>query len=107
MKYKVVVLPEAKEDVLDIYFYIAKHDSILRAETLVSNLEEKFLSLIENPERGHAVPESKCVHVEGFREIHYKPYRIIFQIIAEIVFVHAVLDGRRELQEIIERRILQ
>jgi toxin ParE1/3/4 len=42
-----------------------------------------------------------------FREIHFKPYRIIYQIIDKRVFVHCVLDGRRDLQELLERRMLR
>ena len=85
MTYRVIVLPEAKEDLIDIYIYIARHDSILNAETLLIKLEDKCASLKENPERGHEVPELKRVFVESFREIHFKPYRIIFQIVSETV----------------------
>ena len=107
MKHAVVILPEAKEDIIDIYLYCAEHDSIARANTLLDGLEEKCDSLCGNPELGHAVSELKRVSVESFREIHYKPYRIVFQISNEKVYVHAILDGRRELQELLERRIIR
>ena len=107
MTYRVIVLPEAKEDLIDIYIYIARHDSILNAETLHIKLEDKCASLKENLERGHEVPELKRVFVESFREIHFKPYRIIFQIVSETVYIHAVVDGRRELQWFLERRMLR
>lgn len=92
---------------MDIYLYVAEHDSISRADALLDALEEKCASLSENPARGHVVAELKRVHVEGFREVHYKPFRIIFQISDKSVYMHAVLDGRRELQEILERRIMR
>jgi toxin ParE1/3/4 len=107
MKYKVVILPEAKEDLIEIFLYVAEHDSPTRADALLDALEEKSTSLYENPQRGHIVPELKRVHVDGFREIHCKPFRIVFQISDKNVYVHAVLDGRRELQELLERRILR
>lgn len=107
MRQMVIVLPEAKEDLFDIYHYVAEHDSIARAGTLLDDLEMKCNALCDNPQRGHIVPELKRIHVESFREIHYKPNRIVFQIAEKIVYVHAVLDGRRELQEFIERRILR
>ncbi|MDD5673208.1 MAG: type II toxin-antitoxin system RelE/ParE family toxin [Chitinivibrionales bacterium] len=107
MKYTVFILPEAKEDLFEIYRYVAEHDSIARAEALLDGLEEKCVSLCNHPERGHGVPELKRVYVESFREIHYKPYRIIFQISPKNVYVHAVLDGRRELQDLLERRMLR
>jgi toxin ParE1/3/4 len=107
MKHAVVILPEAKEDIVDIYLYCAEHDSIARANTLLDGLEEKCDSLCSNPERGHSVPELKRVYVESFREIHFQLFRIIYQVSNEKVYVHAILDGRRELQELLERRIIR
>lgn len=107
MARRVLILPEAKEDLVDIHRYVAPHDSIVLAERLLDRLEEKCASLSEHPERGHAVPELKRVFVSGFKEIHFKPYRIIYQIFDEIVHIHAVIDGRRELQEFLEQRVLR
>ncbi len=107
MTRKVVILPEAKQDLVDVYMYVAGHDPVTHADRLLDKLEEMCISLNDNPERGHFVPELHRVFVEGFREIHFKPYRIIFQISGETVFVHAVLDGKRELQETLERRLLR
>jgi toxin ParE1/3/4 len=107
MKHVVVILPEAKEDIIDIYLYCAEHNSIARANTLLDGLEEKCASLSNNPGCGHTVPELKRVYVESFREVHFKPYRIIYQVSNEKVYVHAILDGRRELQELLERRIIR
>ena len=107
MIFEVVFLPEATLDLWDLYLYITKHDSAMRADTMLDKLEERCSALSLNPHRGHTVPELSNVYVDGYREIHYKPYRIIFQIVGERVFVHAVLDGRRELQEILERRMLR
>lgn len=107
MNYTVMVLPEATEDLIDLHSYIANHDSLTRANTLLDILEEKCLCLGRDPQRGHIVPELAQVYIEGFREIHYKPWRIIFQISGDRVYIHAVLDGRRELREVLERRMLR
>jgi len=34
-------------------------------------------------------------------------YRIIYQIAGRKVFIHCVLDGRRAVQEVLERRLLR
>jgi hypothetical protein len=34
------------------------------------------------PERGHNVPELERIHATGFREIHFKPHRIIIKLLA-------------------------
>ena len=59
------------------------------------------------PGRGHVPPELERIGVRGYLEIHFKPYRIFYQIAGRKVFVHCVLDGRRALQEVLERRLLR
>ena len=107
MKYKVIVLPEAKADILAIYLYVSENDSLSRAEKLLNNLEKRCEALSHSPERGHLVPELQRIHVRVFREINFKPYRIIYQIVEPDVYIHAVLDGRRDLQELLELRLLR
>jgi len=107
MSFEVLILPEAENDLTDLFLYVAGHDSSERAEKLLEILEQKCTSLGSNPERGHVVPELDRIYVTGFREVHFKPYRIIYQIIDNRVFVHAVLDGRRDVQELLERRLLR
>lgn len=106
MNYQVVILPEVEDDLVDIYRYVAENDSINHADILLDNIETTCSSLIDYPERGHSVPELKRIYVDSFREIHFKPYRIIYQGIGNKIFIHAVLDGRRELQELLEKRLL-
>jgi len=106
MNRRVVVLPEAEDDLVAIYRFVAENDSINHADGLLDKIENKCSSLSELSRRGHRVPELKRMHVGTFREIHFKPYRIIYQVVGNSVFIHAVLDGRRELQELLEKRIL-
>ncbi len=107
MNFEVVILPEAEDDMVAIYHYIARHDSIMHAERVLSAFEHKCSLLRTAAERGHGVPELVRIYFTDFREIHNKPYRIIFQVAGERVFVHAVLDGRRELQELLERKLFR
>ncbi|MFQ5709291.1 MAG: type II toxin-antitoxin system RelE/ParE family toxin [bacterium] len=107
MKYQVQIIKEAEDDLFEIYQFVAKNDSISRAEKLLDKLEETCLSLSELPNRGHVPPELERVAVYDYLEIHYKPYRIIYQVISRRVFIHCVLDGRRELGELLQRRLLR
>lgn len=107
MTFEILILPEAESDLTELYRYVAMHDSQGNADKLLSLLEEKCTSLELNPERGHSVSELDRIYVSGFRELHCKPYRIIYQIIGSTVYIYAILDGRRELQELLERRLLR
>lgn len=107
MKYQVLMVAEAEEDVFDIYRYVLRADGRERADYVLRKLQEACGSFAEMPRRGHNPPELEHVGLQGFREVHFKPYRVIYQIVERKVFVHCVLDGRRSVQEFLERRFLR
>lgn len=106
-RYRVLMAAEAEEDLLDIYDYVYEHDSPGKAEALLQKLEAKCASLSSMPERGRVAPELARIGVFAFRELFYKPYRIIYHVRKAEVYIHGVWDGRRDLQELLHRRLLR
>ena len=91
----------------EIFTYVALNDCVGSAEKLLSGLEKTCYKLEEQPERGHIPIELRPTGIKKYLEIHFKPYRIIYEIENSIVYVHSVLDGRRNIQEILSERILR
>jgi toxin ParE1/3/4 len=106
-KYKVVIDPLAKLDFKEIFIFVAINDSIQSANKLLDALEATCYKLEKYPERGHIPPELRQTGIKNYLEIHYKPYRIIYEIEGNLVYIHSVLDGRRNIQEILNNRILR
>ena len=98
---------DAEEDLFDIYRYLALNDSIEQADRLFEALKRACYSLRTSPIRGHTPPELQDIGVSQFREIRFKPYRIFYSIDRTIVTVHCVLDGRRDLQTLLQERLLR
>ena len=107
MKFHVFLTADAEQDLFDIYEYVALHDSVGKAEKLLEKLESAYLSLENFPKRGHIPFELKRLKIREYLEIHYKPYRIIYQIRENKVFIHCILDGRRNLQDLLQERLLR
>ncbi len=107
MTYTVSIVADAEDDLFDIYRYVASADSIAKAERLIQILQELCLSLEEFPDRGYIPPELESIGVFDYLEVHYKPYRVIYQLLGNEVFVHCVLDGRRDMQTLLEQRLLR
>ena len=107
MKYKLHLVEDAGLDILDIYSYVAQNDSVEKADRLLDNIERTIMKLESLPERGHFPPELERIGVLEYREVFFKPYRIIYQVIKSDVYVYCVLDGRRDLQDILQRRVLR
>ena len=105
--FSVNVIADAEEDLFDIYRYIASNDSHTNAEYVFNNIVQVCESLLELPERGHIVPELERVGVMEYRQLHFKPYRIIYRIDNKQVFVYAILDGRRDIKDLLEMRVLR
>lgn len=106
-RYRVRIIEDAEQDLIDIHTHIARHDSPANADHILDELETLCLRLAELPLRGHVPPELDRIGVTAYREVHLKPYRVIYQIIGQDVFVHCILDGRRDLQSLFERRLLR
>jgi len=95
----------AFDDLADILRHVS-FDSPSRARRLVSRLRLRAASLGRFPLRGRCVPEFEIFGVSTFRELVYPPYRLVFRIVDQRVLVLAVLDGRRDLDEILMRRLI-
>ena len=107
MKYQVVLIQEAEDDLFDIYKYICEHDTLDSANYVLSKIEELCFSLHEMPTRGHFLPELDAINIRNYREVHFKPYRVIYEIEEKKVFIHCILDSRRDLRDLLERRLLR
>jgi len=98
---------EAEEDLAEIIEFIARHDSIERADYVLEKLLGVCERLEQYPKRGHFLPELKSIGMKSYREVHFRPYRVIYEVIGRNVFVHLIVDGRRSLQAVLERRLLR
>ncbi len=107
MPFHVLLAENAEHDLADIFRFIAEHDAVPKADQVLRDLEDACLSLMEMPERGHVPKELRLIDLTEFREIHHKPYRIIYRIFGETVIVYCVVDGRRNMQSFLERRLLR
>ncbi len=107
MIFQVYLTEDASRDLEELYDYIESHDVPDNADYVLDQLEKAFSSLSENPERGAYPKELLAVGLREYREIFFKPYRIIYRVMAENVYVMVIADGRRDMQTLLLRRLLQ
>jgi toxin ParE1/3/4 len=107
MSFQVFLTEDATRDLEDLYDYIELHDVPGKADYVLDQIEKAFSSLSENPERGAYPKELLAIGLREYREIFFKPYRIIYRVMAESVYVMVIADGRRDMQALLQRRLLQ
>ena len=106
-KYRVRITSPAEHDILDLFDYISRKDTVKNAEYVLGEIESLISSLDTNPERGH-FPEELLDHgIKSFREVLFKPYRIIYEVMTREVVVHLCVDRRRDMQSLLTRRLVR
>jgi len=107
MSFAVILTADAARDLEDIYHYIAIHDSPGKAERVLERVEKAFRSLSEFPERGAHPKELLALGIREYREIFFKPYRVIYRVMGDTVYVFLIGDGRRNMQTLLQKRLLE
>jgi len=106
MPFAVLLTDDAARDLDEIYNYIALHDAPQKADSVLEQIEKAFSRLSESPERGACPKELLPLGIREYREVFFKPYRIIYRVMDENVYVLLIVDGRRDMQLLLLRRLL-
>jgi len=106
MPFVVFLTVDAARDLEDLYQYIARHDAPGRAEHVLTGIEKALGSLAESPDRGVYPKELLALGIRDYREIFFKPYRVIYRVEGDRVYVFLIADGRRDMQALLQRRLL-
>ena len=92
---------------LEVIIDYISNDSIDNALNVLYKIKEKAETLNSFPDRGRIVPELKFHNIESYRELILNPWRIIYRIDKNKVYVLSVLDGRRNIEDILLERLLK
>jgi toxin ParE1/3/4 len=107
MPFKVLMTADATRDLEELYHHIVRHDAPGRAEYVLTSIEKIFSSLSEFPERGVYPKELLALGIRDYREVFFKPYRLIYRIMSDTMYVLLIVDGRRNMQTLLQQRLLE
>lgn len=103
-KYRVQWTSTAEKDLLQFIASIVS-DSQKKALQIFKKMRRIVQTLSDFPERCRVVPELQDQGVQIYLECIVSPWRIIFRVADEVVYVLAVIDGRRNLEDILLERL--
>ena len=103
-KYEVLWSNIAENDLINIIEYIADQ-SPSGAFKILKNIKQKTSKLFTFPERGRIVPELRDQGILQYRELIIPPWRILSRISEKRVYVLSVLDSRRNIEDILLKRL--
>ena len=103
---EVFLTDDALRDLEEINDYICSRDSLQKAGYVLQKTENVFQTLVDSPKRG-SYPKELLKHgIRDYREVCFKPYRIIYRVQAKCVYIYMMADGRRDMLSLLSRRLL-
>lgn len=105
-KNKILWTATAKKDLEEIIDYIAQ-DSIKIAIKQLKKIKEAAQQLITFSKQGRIIPELSKQNILKYHEIVISPWRLMYKIENNIVYVMAIIDGRRNIEDILLQRQLR
>ena len=90
-EYKIIIEPEAIEDLINIKTYITKNDTITKANTFIKELQSKIQTLQNMPQRCR---KSLYTKEKNTFDLIYKGYTIVFKIVENNVHILTIFRQR-------------
>ena len=78
----------------------------MNARKVFNKIRERASNLFIFPERSRVAPEFRDQGVLQYRELIYSPWRIIYKISETKVYVLSVLDSRRNIEDLLLKRLI-
>ncbi len=104
--YEVVLTAGAEQDLEAIFDYIAEFDCVANANRVLDQLLETTDTLSQLPQRGSYPKELLAVGIKEYRQVFFKPYRVIYRVLENQVVIYLIADGRRDMPGLLGRRLL-
>lgn len=106
-RYEVRLTSGAEQDLEAIVDYLTEHASPAIARALLDRMLERIEALERFPERGSIPRELQALGITEFRQLTLPPYRLVYRTVQGKVFVTLIADGRRDMQSLLEQRLLR
>jgi len=104
--YRLLWTKSAEDDLLDIIGRI-KAESPQNARSVFAKIKKHAESSNFFPLKGRVVPELQHEGITLYREVVAAPWRIIYKVGADTVYIMAIIDSRQNVEDILLRRVLR
>jgi toxin ParE1/3/4 len=105
-KHQVVWAKVSENDLKEIIDYISVENPS-NALKILEKIKDAASGLYTFPERGRVLPELQDQGISQYRELIIPPWRLIYRIAEHEIYVLSVIDSRRNVEDILLKRLIQ
>jgi len=107
MSIKVVILESAEYDLKELKSYIVKDFSLKTWRNTYDKIKEVIRNLKTFPYAGSIPEEIERLNLSQYRQVISGMNRIIYEVRQDTIYIHIIVDGRRDLTSLLTRRLLR
>ena len=107
MSIKVVILESAEHDLTELRRYIVKNFSLKIWQNTYDKIKEVIRNLKTFPYTGSIPEELEKLNLSQYRQVISGMNRIIYEVRQDTLYIHIIVDGRRDMASLLTRRLLR
>lgn len=104
---KIVILASAELDLQDLRAYIVKDFSAATWQKTFKQIKASIRNLASFPLLGSVPDELQTLNLTQYRQVLSGQNRIIYEVRQDTIYVHLVVDSRRDLLSFLLRRLVR
>lgn len=106
MSFKIVVLESAEHDLKELRTYIVKNFSVETWQKTFERIKDAIRNLKTFPYAGSIPEEFEKIGFSQYRQVLSGMNRIIYEVRQDTIYIHLIIDTRRDLKAVLTRRLL-
>ena len=106
MAYALIWSTDASDELVEIIAFQKEKYGTRKATEVYHRIHERIVVTRTLPETGRVVPELAAIGMNEIRELIDSPWRILYQFSVDRVEIVSVIDGRRNFEEVLYRKVM-
>ena len=107
MGFRVVILESAEQDLKELRAYILENFSIDTWLASYTKIKGVIRNLQNFPQAGSIPKEIEKLNLTQYRQVLSGMNRVIYEVRQDVVYIHIVVDARRDMSSLLNRRLLR
>jgi toxin ParE1/3/4 len=107
MATRIVFLEHAQQDLFKLKHYLIENFSKKTWQDTYDKIKTTIQSLRTFPDAGGVPPKLLDVHFTQYRQIISGMHRIIYEIHADMIYIHIICDSRTDFTSLLMKRLLR
>jgi len=106
MKHEIIWSKDAGDELSEIISYIKYNTGKMTAEKIYNKIIREITRISENPEGRRIAPLLREFGINYIHQFNISPWIIYYKLENNIMKIISIIDGRRNLEEILYKKII-